>query len=66
MKLTVHDVLGKEVAQLVKGEQKAGLRDVFFDGTRLASGVYYYRLNVTPINGEVGSFVETKKFVLLK
>ncbi|MFA6541360.1 MAG: T9SS type A sorting domain-containing protein, partial [Bacteroidota bacterium] len=57
--LTVYDVLGKEVAALVNGVQTAGVHTVPFYGTRLSSGVYFYRLR-TP------SFTETKKMVLIK
>ena len=61
--LKVYDVLGKEVAALVNGRQEAGSYNVTFNtnsGTRnLSSGVYFYRLNA-------GSFVSTKKLVLMK
>lgn len=57
--LKVYDVLGKEVASLVKEEKAIGRYEVKFDGSRLASGVYFYQLRA-------GRFVETKKFVLMK
>jgi hypothetical protein len=61
--LKVYDVLGKEVATLVNGEMKAGSYTVPFNtntGTSgLSSGVYLYRL-------EAGSFVSTKKLILMK
>lgn len=44
VKLTVHDLLGREVAVLVDGMQEAGLHQVAFDGSRLASGLYLYTL----------------------
>ncbi len=49
--LTVHDVLGREVARLVDGTVAAGTHEVRFDASGLPSGVYLYRL-VTP-NGSV-------------
>jgi hypothetical protein len=44
VRLAVFDVLGREVAVLVDGEKIAGRYEVRFDGSRLATGVYVYRL----------------------
>ena len=44
--LKVFDVLGREVATLVKEKKQAGTHCVNFDGSSLASGVYFYRLRV--------------------
>ncbi|MBF8247265.1 MAG: xylanase [Bacteroidetes bacterium] len=61
--LKVYNVLGVEVATLVNGRQEAGSYTVPFNTTKgtlgLASGVYFYRL-------EAGSFVSTKKLILMK
>ena len=57
--LKIFDVLGKEVAVLVNEENEAGFHQVEFNGSGLASGVYLYIL-------QAGSFVQTKKFILLK
>jgi hypothetical protein len=57
--LKVYDVLGREVATLVNEEMKPGSYEVTWDATEFASGVYLYRL-------QAGSFVETKKLVLLR
>ena len=57
--LRVFDVLGREVATLVDATEPAGLHQVEFDGSRLSSGVYYYRL-------ESGTTVQTKKLILVK
>ncbi|HMK39514.1 MAG TPA: S8 family peptidase, partial [Bacteroidota bacterium] len=42
--LEVFDLLGRVVSTLVDGEQVFGPHSVRFDGTGLASGVYFYRL----------------------
>jgi len=42
--LRVYDVLGREVRELVKGFQTAGRHTASFDGSGLASGMYFYRL----------------------
>ena len=57
--LKVYDILGKEVKILVNEFQSAGTFEVTFDGSNLASGVYFYKLIV-------GDFVSVKKMVLLK
>ncbi len=57
--LRVYDILGNEVAGLVKEEKPVGSYEVEFDATSLPSGIYFYQL-------QAGSFVETKKMVLMK
>lgn len=42
--LKVYDILGREVATLINGEQQAGKHTVTFNGSTLSSGVYFYRL----------------------
>ena len=62
--LTVYDVLGRSVINLVNKEQTAGRYSVVWDGRNsndnlVNSGVYFYRL-------DAGSFTETKRMVLVK
>jgi len=57
--LKVYDMLGREVVALVNQRQDAGSYSVRFDGSRLASGIYFYRL-------EAGNFVSVKKLVVVK
>lgn len=57
--LKVFDMLGREVATLINEEKARGNYSVEFDGTNYSSGVYFYRI-------QAGSFVATKKFVLMK
>ena len=57
--LKVYNVLGQEVARLVDEVQGAGLKSVEFSAAQLSSGVYFYRLSA-------GSFVETKKLILVR
>ncbi|MGA9291033.1 MAG: T9SS type A sorting domain-containing protein, partial [Ignavibacteriaceae bacterium] len=44
VKLTVYDILGREVRILVDKYQEKGNYEVDFDASGLASGVYFYRL----------------------
>lgn len=60
VKLTVYNVLGEEVTELVNRDMNAGTHKVEFNGANLASGMYVYRLDVD------NKFTETKKMVLMK
>ncbi|MGB2868770.1 MAG: T9SS type A sorting domain-containing protein, partial [Bacteroidota bacterium] len=57
--LKVFDSLGREVAALLSEQLSAGTYERQWDATGLGSGVYFYQLCA-------GSFVETKKLLLLK
>ena len=59
VRLSVYDVKGRLVERLVQGTRAAGEHSVEFRADGLASGIYFYRL-------EVGNFVQTKKMILLK
>ncbi|MDY0083111.1 MAG: T9SS type A sorting domain-containing protein [Ignavibacteriaceae bacterium] len=57
--LKVYDILGKEVVTLVDEEKPAGRYEVTFDASKLASGVYIYKL-------QSGEYISSKKMMLLK
>jgi hypothetical protein len=57
--LRVFDLLGKEVTTLVNEHQQAGTFNANFDGSDLASGVYYYQL-------KSGDYSDVKKLMLTK
>ena len=57
--LKVFNILGQEVATLANGEMNAGFHKATFDASKLASGLYIYRLTGTNVN-------LTKKMMLLK
>ncbi|MGB5892904.1 MAG: T9SS type A sorting domain-containing protein, partial [Ignavibacteriaceae bacterium] len=59
VELVVYNTLGESVVQLVNEEKEAGSYSAKFDAKSLPSGIYFYRL-------QAGSFVETKKMVLMK
>jgi hypothetical protein len=57
--LEIFNTLGEKVATLLSGEHAAGTYETKWDATGNASGIYFYRL-------KAGSFVETKKLILLR
>ena len=57
--LKIYDILGGEVSTLVNEEKDRGVYNITFSASNLASGIYLYQLRA-------GSFVETKKMILLR
>ncbi|MCX6138422.1 MAG: T9SS type A sorting domain-containing protein [Ignavibacteriales bacterium] len=62
--LNVYNVLGQQVAALVNGQLAAGMHAVVFDAPALASGIYFYTLNVRGTDGS--EFNSVKKLILLR
>ncbi|MCF8355681.1 MAG: S8 family serine peptidase [Melioribacteraceae bacterium] len=59
VKLSVYNVLGEKIIDLINTEMDAGFHQVQFDGSKLASGIYLYKL-------QTDNFTDTKKMTLLK
>lgn len=59
VELTVHNVLGQQVATLVSQHQSAGLHRVSFEASYLPSGVYFYRLSA-------GTYKTVRRMVVMK
>ena len=59
VRLVIYNVLGQKVVTLVKSPQEAGRYEVVFEASRLASGLYFYRI-------EAGDFVQVRKMMLLR
>ncbi len=57
--IKVYDILGKEVETLVNEQKAPGNYNIEFNANRLSSGIYFYRM-------QAGSFVSTKKLIILK
>jgi hypothetical protein len=53
------NAIGEEVAIVLNEEKESGYHQVEFNAAILPSGVYFYQL-------QAGSFVETKKMILMK
>lgn len=59
VKITVYDLLGREITTLINQQMQPGSYSVDWDATNYPSGVYFYRL-------ESGDFSESKRMVLVK
>jgi hypothetical protein len=59
VKLTLFDALGRNVQEIANKEFSSGNHSINFNAANLTSGVYFYRI-------EAGSFVQSKKMILLK
>lgn len=59
VKLSLYDVIGRKIKDLINDKLDAGIHSINFDGSELASGVYVYRL-------EAGKNVSIKKMILIK
>jgi len=59
VKLTVHDILGREVATLVNEEQSAGWKEVQWNASGFSSGIYFVKMSAE-------TFSQTKKILLMK
>ena len=63
VKIVVYDILGREVARLVDEMKKAGSYQVVWETNRLASGVYFYRIEAMSVGERI---VDVKKMLLVK
>jgi len=59
IKLTIYDVLGREIDVLINSELEAGFHEINYNASKLTSGVYFYTIKAS-------NFSDTKKFMLLK
>ena len=57
--LKIYDLLGREVADLIDEFRNAGTHTVTFDASRLATGIYFYKLTA-------GNFNQVRKMMLVK
>jgi len=62
--LTVFDILGQEVANLINGNIAAGSHEINFNASDVNSGVYFYRIDATGVDGT--NFTSVKKMILTK
>lgn len=59
VEISIFDITGKELKKLVTEYEQPGKYTISFDGSRLSSGIYIYRL-------KAGDFMSSKKMILMK
>ena len=65
--MKVYVILGKEVALLVNEKLSPGIYKATFNGSNFPSGIYFYRLVMSPSNPmESTDFMDIKRMVLIK
>ncbi|MFZ4590051.1 MAG: alpha/beta fold hydrolase [Ignavibacteria bacterium] len=57
--LKIFDITGKEVATLINSNMSSGVHTAAFDGSKLSSGIYFYKISA-------GSYSDVKKMTLIK
>ncbi len=60
VKIVIYNILGREVIQLINAKKEAGIYEISFDGSGIASGVYFYTMYIN------GNLFSSKKMLLLK
>jgi hypothetical protein len=60
----VYDILGSEVTVMLDEEMEANHYEIVFDGSGLASGVYFYQIFAE--GEQAGYYLQTKKMILIK
>ncbi|OGU35937.1 MAG: hypothetical protein A2315_12705 [Ignavibacteria bacterium RIFOXYB2_FULL_35_12] len=59
VELSIYNILGEKIRTLFNDEMNSGQYKIVFDGSNLASGIYFYRI-------QAGKFLQTKKMILMK
>jgi len=65
VRITVYDILGREIRKLVDEQEPAGYQKTRFDIQGIASGVYIYRMQAEPLTGGK-PFAAVHKMIVLK
>jgi len=62
--LKIFNALGQEVKSIVNGNMTSGFHEISFDASEFNSGVYFYRIDATGIDGQ--NFTQVRKMILAK
>lgn len=71
VRLALYDLRGRQIRTLLQGEWTPGLHSIVWDGCDdfgrlLPSGVYFYRIEIQPLDQERDLYVNVKKMLLIK
>jgi ELWxxDGT repeat protein len=66
VRITVFDILGRAVATVADGIQEAGRKSAAWEAGSLAGGVYYYRLEATPLEKGWSTFTASGRMALIR
>ncbi len=66
VRLRIFNVLGQLVSIVVEGIEKAGYKEVIWNASGNASGIYFYRLEAISVRDPSDSFIQVKKTLLIK
>lgn len=64
--LTIYNIMGEEITNLLDEEKPAGIHDVLFDASNLSSGMYFYRINIPSADENGSGYSEIRKMALIK
>ncbi len=66
MSIRIYNVLGELVDVVKDGIEDAGYKSAQWDGSRFASGMYFYRLEAVSTSDPNASFSQIRKMMLVK
>jgi plastocyanin len=66
VQLGIYDILGNKIINLVHGTEDAGLKEVTWNASNVASGIYISRFEATSIGNPSKTFIQTRKMLLIK
>ncbi len=68
VRITIYSVLGEEIDTILDEEKSAGIHEIewILPSQGIASGVYYYRIEATGVEGMENSYIETKPMIIIK
>ena len=66
VQLVVFDLIGQVVQILADERQEGGYKQVTWNGSNVASGIYFYRMEATGVSDPSKTFMSVKKMVLIK
>ena len=66
VQLKIYEVSGREILTLVNRQHEPGRYSIKFDGSNLASGIYFYRIVAKDLSGNGREFVQSRKMLLIK